>query len=121
VRYLAIRTLLRLAKGIEGKTRSGTNPRWSPPTSVTRLTCSASPSPPTRPPHCCTPSRLHPLDTRNDIFAGLAACTLLGLNDIIVKATPDQALTLVQSAENGELDETAIAAQLAAFSDRNPR
>ncbi len=41
-------------------------------------------------------ARLHPLETRNDIFAWLAAYTLLGLNDITVKATPEQALALAQ-------------------------
>ena len=31
-------------------------------------------------------ARLHPLESRNPIFAWLAACTLLGLNNITVKA-----------------------------------
>ena len=43
----------------------------------------------------------------------------LGLNDITVKATPQQAIELVRAAERGDVDEPAIAAQLAAFSDAN--
>jgi death-on-curing protein len=60
--------------------------------------------------------RLHPLEARNDVFGWLAAYTLLGLNDVTVKATPEQAIELVRAAERGDLDEEAIAAQLTAFS-----
>ena len=44
-----------------------------------------------------------------------------GLNDITFKAAPGQAIELVRAAENGELDEAAIAARLAEFSGRNSR
>jgi hypothetical protein len=50
----------------------------------------------------------------------LAACILLGLNDLAIKATPEQALALLRSAANGELDETAITTQLRAFSGTSP-
>jgi prophage maintenance system killer protein len=60
-------------------------------------------------------ARLRPLEARNDIFAWLAAYTLLGLNDITVKAAPAQAVELVRAAESGDLDEHAIAARLAEF------
>ena len=125
MRYLAIRTLLRLAEGIEGdppvrdysalvaaherhQAQLLGQPVHADPVDAAAALL-----------HAIT--RLHPLQNRNDIFAWLAAYTLLGLNDITVKATPEQALALVRSAENGELDETAIATQLAAFSGRNPR
>jgi hypothetical protein len=72
----------------------------------------------TPPPHAVV--RLPPADC-NGIFAWLAAYALLGLNDITVKATPGQALALVRAAEKGDLDEPAIAAQLAAFSGTDPR
>jgi death-on-curing protein len=55
--------------------------------------------------------RLRPLETRNDILAWLAAYALLGLNDVTVKATPQQAVEVVRAAEAGTLDEAAIAAR----------
>lgn len=61
--------------------------------------------------------RLRPLEARNDIVGWLAAYALLGLNDITVKASPEQAVRLVRAAENDDLDEQAIATALAAFSE----
>ncbi len=125
MRHLAIRTLLRLAEGIEGdppvrdySALVAAHERHQAqllgqPVHAGPLDAAAALL------HAIT--RLHPLETRNDIFAWLAAYTLLGLNDITVKATPEQALQLVRSAENGELDEPAIAAQLAVLSGQNPR
>lgn len=122
---MAIRTLLRLAEGIEGdppvrdySALVAAHERHQAqllgqPVHAGPLDAAAALL------HAIT--RLHPLETRNDIFAWLAAYTLLGLNDITVKATPEQALQLVRSAENGELDEPAIAAQLAVLSGQNPR
>jgi prophage maintenance system killer protein len=125
VRYLAIRTLLRLAEGIEGdpavrdysalvaaheRHRAellGQPVHTDPADSAAALLHAIA--------------RLHPLEARNDIFAWHAAYALLGLSNITVKATPQQALALVRSAQNGELDEAAIAAQLAAFSAEDPR
>ncbi len=125
MRYLAIRTLLRLAEGIEGdppvrdysalvaaherhQAQLLGQPVHADPVGAAAALLHAI-------------ARLHPLETRNDIFAWLAAYTLLGLNDITVKATPEQALALVRSAENGEVDETAIATQLTALGGGNPR
>lgn len=111
---LAIRTLLRRAEGIEGDRRSATR-RWSPPTSGTTSPLFGQPvrAPilSRRPQRYCTPSSAcTPPGPPNDIFVWLAACTLLGLNDITVQAPPMQAVVLIPSAENGELDETAITA-----------
>ncbi len=125
MRYLAIRTLLRLAEGIEGdpavrdysalvaaqerhRAELLGQPVHSDPLDAAAALLHAI-------------ARLHPLQARNDIFAWLAAYTLLGLNGIPVTATPEQALQLVRAAENGDLDETAIAAQLAAFTSGSPR
>jgi prophage maintenance system killer protein len=125
VRYLAIRTLLRLAEGIEGdpavrdysalvaaherhRAELLGQPVHTDPADAAAALLHAI-------------ARLHPLQDRNDIFAWLAAYALLGLSDITVKATPGQALALVRSAESGDLDEPAIAAQLAAFSGTSPR
>lgn len=125
MRYLAIRTLLRLAEGIEGdpavrdysalvaaherhQAQLLGQPVHADPIDAAAALLHAI-------------ARLHPLETRNDIFAWLAAYTLLGLNDITIKATPQQALTLVRSAENGQLDENAIATQLSAFSGNASR
>jgi death-on-curing protein len=120
VRYLAIRTLLRLAEGIEGdpvvrdySALVGAHERHQAvllgqPVHAGPFEAAAALL------HAIV--RLHPLEARNDIFGWLAAYTLLGLNDVTVKATPEQAIELVRAAERGELDETAIAARLAAFS-----
>lgn len=122
MRYLAIRTLLRLAEGIEGdpavrdysalvaaherhRAELLGQPVHADPIDAAAALLHAI-------------VRLQPLETRNDIFAWLAAYALLGLNDITVKATPEQALALVRSAENGDLDERQISAQLAAFSGK---
>ena len=124
MRYLAIRTLLRLAEGIEGdpavrdcsahvaaherhRAELLGQPVHTDPADAAALLHAFA--------------RLHPLQDRNDIFAWLAAYALLGLSDITVKVTPGQALALVRAAENGHLDEPAIAAQLAAFSGTSPR
>jgi prophage maintenance system killer protein len=124
VRHLAIRTLLRLAGGIEGDPavrdysalvaaheRHRAELLGQPV--HTHLAGSAAAL-------LHAIARLRPLEARNDIFAWLAACALLGLSNITVKATPQQALALVRSAQNGELDEAAIAARLAAFSTDDP-
>jgi len=125
VRYLAIRTLLRLAEGIEGdpavrdysalvaaqerhRAELLGQPVHADPLDAAAALLHAI-------------ARLHPLEARNDIFAWLGAYTLLGLNGITVKATPEQALQLVRAAESGELDEAAIAARLAAYSGGSPR
>ena len=120
MRYLAIRTLLRLAEGIEGdpavrdysalvaaheRHRAellGQRVHAHPLDAAAALLHAIA--------------RLHPLEARNDIFAWLAAYTLLGLNDITIKAAPGQAIQLVRAAETGELDEPSIAARLAGFS-----
>ncbi|MGH3274243.1 MAG: hypothetical protein ACRDNZ_07940 [Streptosporangiaceae bacterium] len=120
MRYLAIRTLLRLAEGIEGDPAVrdysalvaaherhqavllGQPVHADPADAAAALL------------HAIV--RLRPLDSRNDIFGWLAAYALLGLNDLTPKATPAQAVELVRAAEHGELDETAIAARLADFS-----
>jgi prophage maintenance system killer protein len=123
VRYLAIRTLLRLAEGIEGdpavrdysalvaayerhQAQLLGQPVHADPIDAAAALLHAI-------------ARLHPLEARNDIFAWLAAYTLLGLNDVTVKATPEQALTLVRAAENGDLNEISISAQLLSFTDRS--
>jgi prophage maintenance system killer protein len=124
VRYLAIRTLLRLAEGIEGdpavrdysalvaaqerhRAEMLGQPVHADPLDAAAALLHAI-------------ARLHPLEARND-FAWLGGYTLLGLNGITVKATPEQALQLVRAAESGELDEAAIAARLAAFSGGSSR
>jgi death-on-curing protein len=120
VRYLAIRTLLRLAEGIEGdpavrdysalvaaherhRAELLGQPVHADPLDAAAALLHAI-------------ARLHPLEARNDIFAWLAAYTLLGLNDLTIKAAPAPAIQLVRAAESGELDEPAIAAALAGFS-----
>ena len=120
MRYLAIRTLLRLAEGIEGdpavrdysalvaaherhRAELLGQPVHADPQDASAALLHAI-------------ARLHPLEERNDIFAWLAAYTLLGLNDVTIKATPGEAIQLVRAAETGQLDETAIAARLAGFS-----
>jgi death on curing protein len=125
VRYLAIRTLLRLAEGIEGdpavrdysalvaaqerhRAEMLGQPVHADPLDAAAALLHAI-------------ARLHPLEARNDIFAWLAAYSLLGVNGITVKATPEQALRLVRAAESGELDEAAIAARLAALSGGSSR
>jgi prophage maintenance system killer protein len=125
VRYLAIRTLLRLAEGIEGdpavrdySALAAAHERHraellGQPVHTDPLDAAAALL------HAIV--RLRPLEARNDIFAWLAAYTLLGLNDITLKAAPGQAIELVRAAENGELDEAAIAARLAEFSGRDSR
>ena len=121
MRYLAIRTLLRLAEGIEGdpavrdysalvaaheRHRAALlgQPVHTDPVSAAAALLHAI-------------VRLQPLETRNDIFAWLAAYALCGLNGITLKATPEQADELVRAAERGELDEVRITARLAAFVD----
>jgi prophage maintenance system killer protein len=123
VLYLAIRTLLRLAEGIEGdpavrdysalvaaherhQAQLLGQPVHADPFEAAAALLHAI-------------VRLHPLEARNGIFGWLAAYALLGLNDVTVKATPEQAIELVRGAERGDLEEAAIAAQLAAFSDVN--
>ena len=120
MRYLAIRTLLRLAEGIEGdpavrdysalvaaherhRAELLGQPVHADPLDAAAALLHAI-------------ARLRPLESRNDIFAWLAAYTLLGLNNITVKATPGQAIELVRAAESGDLDEAAITARLADFS-----
>jgi death on curing protein len=123
VRYLAIRTLLRLAEGIEGDPAVrdysalvagherhqavllGQSVHADPLEAAAALL------------HAIV--RLHPLEARNDVFGWLAAYTLLGLNDVTVKPTPEQAIEIVRAAERGDLDEQAIAARLTGFSDSN--
>ena len=66
------------------------------------------------PRHCCTPSCGFGL-WRSGTTSWLAAYALLGLNDITVKATPQQAVEMVRAAEAGTIDEAAIAARLTAM------
>jgi len=120
MRYLALRTLLRLAEGIEGdpavrdySALVAAHERHraellGEPVHTEPLAAAAALL------HAIV--RLHPLESRNDIFGWLAAYTLLGMNDITVKAAPNEAVELVRAAERGELDEAAIAAWLAQFS-----
>ncbi len=117
MRHLAIRTLLRLAEGIEGdpavrdySALVAAHERHraellGEPVHTDPLDAAAALL------HAIV--RLHPLEKRNDIFGWLAAYTLLGLNDITVKTTPAQAVQLVRSAASGDIDETDIAIQLA--------
>jgi prophage maintenance system killer protein len=123
VRYLAIRTLLRLAEGIEGdpavrdySALVAAHERhqaqlMGQPVHIDPFAAAAALL------HAIV--RLHPLAARNDIFGWLAAYTLLGLNDVTIKAAPEEAVDLVRAAERGELDEQAIAAKLAGFSDHH--
>lgn len=119
MRYLSLRTLLRLAEGIEGdppvrdysalvaafeRHRAELLGQPVHPDPVTAAAALL---------HAIV--RLRPLEARNDIFAWLAAYALLGLNDLTVKAAPAEAVELVRAAEAGELDETAIAASLTAI------
>lgn len=108
MRYLALRTLLRLAEGIEGdpavrdysalvagferhRAELLGQPVHPDPVSAAAALLHAI-------------VRLEPLEARNDIYAWLAAYGLLGLNDITVKATPQEAVELVRAAEAGTLD-----------------
>ena len=120
MRYLALRTLLRLAEGIEGdpavrdySALVAAHERHraellGQPVHTEPLAAAAALL------HAIV--RLRPLESRNDIFGWLAAYTLLGMNDITAKAAPAEAVELVRAAERGELDEAAIATRLASFS-----
>lgn len=56
---------------------------------------------------------LKPLSTfGNDVLGWVAAYTLLGINGLKVQADPHDALALVQAAAAGELDEREIAERL---------
>lgn len=122
MRYLALRTLLRLAEGIEGdpavrdysamvaaherhRAQLLGHPIHASPVEAAAALLHAI-------------VRLQPLEARNDIFGSLAAYALLRLNDIAIKATPRQAIELARAVERGELNEQEIAAQLAQLSDQ---
>lgn len=121
MRYLALRTLLRLAEGIEGD--PAVRDYSALVAAHERHRAELLGQPVHTDPFDAAAALLHaivrlqPLDERNDILGWLAAYALLGLNDITVKAAPEQAVRLVRAAESGDLDEQAIAAELAAFSD----
>lgn len=120
MRYLALRTLLRLAEGIEGdpavRDYSALVAAFErhraellgQPVHPDPLTAAAALL------HAIV--RLRPLESRNDIFGWLAAYALLGLNDISIKALPLEAVELTRAAEAGALDEAAIASRLAEMS-----
>ena len=119
MRYLALRTLLRLAVGIEGD--PAVRDYSALVAAVERHRAELLGQPVHPDPVSAAAALLHaivrlrPLETRNDIFAWLAAYALLGLNDVTVKATPQEAVELVRAAEAGTLDEAAIAARLTAL------
>ena len=119
MRYLALRTLLRLAEGIEGD--PAVRDYSALVAAHERHRAELLGQPVHTDPFDAAAALLHaivrlrPLEARNDIFGWLAAYTLLGLNDITVKASPEQAVRLVRAAERGDLDELAIAAELAGF------
>jgi prophage maintenance system killer protein len=124
VRYLALRTLLRLAEGIEGD--PAVRDYSALVAAHERHRALLLGQPVHTDPADAAAALLHaivhlkPLEARNDIFAWLAAYAVCGLNGITLKAIPEQAVGLVRAAERGELDEAAIAAQLAEFSDTDP-
>jgi prophage maintenance system killer protein len=124
VRYLATRTLLRLAEGIEGDPAVRDYSALVAAHERHRATLLGQPI--HTDPIDAAAALLHaivhlrPLEARNDIFAWLAAYALCGLNGVTLKATPEQAVELVRAAERGELDEAAIAAKLAEFSSEPP-
>ena len=119
MRYLALRTLLRLAEGIEGD--PAVRDYSVLVAAVVRHRAELLGQPVHPDPVGAAAALLHavvrlrPLERRNDIFAWLAAYALVGLNDITVKATPQQAVELVRAAEAGTLGEAAIAARLTAM------
>ena len=116
MRYLALRTLLRLAEAIEGDPAVrdysalvaaherhqaqllGQHVHSRPLDAAAALLHAIA--------------RLRPLESRNDVFAWLAAYAVLGLNGITVKAPPEGAVALARAAERGETSESAIAAWL---------
>jgi prophage maintenance system killer protein len=119
MRCLALRTVLRLAEGIDGDPMIRDYSALV--AAVERHRAELLGQPGHLDPVSAAAALLHaivrlrPLETRNDIFAWLAAYALLGLNDIIVKATPHEAVELVRAAEAGTLDEAAVAARLTAM------
>lgn len=121
MRHLALRTLLRLAEGIEGDppVRDYSALVAAHERHRARLLGEPVHNGPAESAAALLHAIVHlkPLQARNDIFAWLAAYAVCGLNGIKLKATPQQAVALVRSAERGELDEAAIAAQLVALSD----
>lgn len=124
MRYLAIRTLLRLAEGIEGDPAVRGYSALVAAHERHRATLLGQPihTDPADAAAVLLHAIVHlkPLEARNDIFAWLAAYAVCGLNGVTLKASSEQVVELVRAAERGELDEAAIAAKLAEFTSGPP-
>jgi prophage maintenance system killer protein len=119
LRGRSLRTLLRLAEGIEGD--PAVRDYSALVAAVERHRAELLGQPVHPDPVSAAAALLHaivrlgPLETRNGILAWLVAYAHLGLNDITVKASPQEAVEVVRAAEAGALDEAAIAARLTAM------
>lgn len=119
MRYLPLRTLLRLAEGIEGD--PGVRDYSALVAAHARHQAELLGRPVHADPFTAAAALLHaivrlePLEARNDVFGWLAAYALLAVNDVALKADPREAVTLARAAAAGELNEAGIARRLAAM------